>query len=683
VTSGGVPFGRYRLIDLLGHGGMGQVWRAWDPVMGRFVALKVLPESYTDNANSQERFRREARAAAGLDERHVIPIYDSGEIDGRLFVTMKLIKGADLQQLVEDGPLPPERAVSIIEQVAWALDAAHRVKLVHRDVKPSNIFVEHDDFTYLIDFGIARAAGEGGLTSTGSTIGTWAYMAPERFRNGVADASSDIYALACVLYQALTGQPPFPAEALEQIAVAHMLQPPPKPSELQPAVPEAMDDVIARGMAKEPDQRYASTVELARAARAALAHKLDPPLTSEEATAATGSAPTDPAPTVPDPAPTVADTSTEPQVTAESTNQQNIPPPNTERTLPEQHSPPPPAQLPTMQAPTDIEGRSIAPAPPTHDGPSADSRPPVKRTSTRTKILAALAVVVVAVIAIVAIRTNHHQQPQSQQHPSQQPSAAPSQTVLPFTDLKSPNGVAVDNTGAVYVVDSGNNRVVELAAGASTQTVLPFAGLNNPWDVAADGTNAIYVTDEANGRVLELASGTSTATVLPFTDVFEPRGVAIDRAGAVYVAASITAGKLYPIVKLAAGATRQALLPSGVSNPFGVAVDSTGATYVIGFGDGVRTDDDDGVRKWAAGATAPTWLPFAGLGRPGGVAVDGTGAVYVTDSSNNRVLKLAAGSATPTVLPFTDLRGPGRIAVDAAGAVYVVDLNNRVVKLQQ
>jgi protein kinase-like protein len=264
-----VAFGRYRLVALLGRGGMGEVWRAYDTAIDRIVALKLLPENFADDPVFQERFRREARAAAGLDEPHVVPIYDFGEIEGRLYVTMRLIKGRDLQTILTNGPLAPARAVAIIEQVAQAVHAAHRVGLVHRDIKPSNILLDANDFAYLIDFGIARAAGETGLTSTGSTIGTWSYMAPERFRSAVVDARSDIYALACVLYEALTGKPPFPGGSLEQVAVAHMLQPPPRPSRDQQGVPAALDDVIATGMAKSPEHRYASTVELARAAHAA------------------------------------------------------------------------------------------------------------------------------------------------------------------------------------------------------------------------------------------------------------------------------------------------------------------------------------------------------------------------------------------------------------------------------
>jgi serine/threonine protein kinase len=348
--SEGTPFGRYRLIGLLGRGGMGEVWRAYDPINARPVALKVLPANYADDQVFQERFRREARAAAGLDEPHVVPIYDSGEIDGRLFVSMRLVTGRDLQELVAEGPLPPARAVGIIDQIASALHAAHKVDLVHRDVKPSNILVTDDDFAYLIDFGIARAAGEAGLTSTGSTIGTWAYMAPERFKKGgVAGAHADIYALACVLYEALTGQPPFPADAIEQIAVAHMLEPPPRPSELQLGVPAAMDEVIATGMAKDPEERYATTKDLARAARAALNTMPHPP--------------------TPDPAPGPPQTETAP----EPTPPQQARPPVT----------PTPATVQADPPPVTMEAASLAPEPQPTMAASRRRRPSSAASSKR------------------------------------------------------------------------------------------------------------------------------------------------------------------------------------------------------------------------------------------------------------------------------------------------------------
>ncbi len=266
----GTPFGRYRLVKLIGRGGMGEVWRAYDTATDRIVAVKVLPAHLLDDQLFEERFRREANAAAALTEPHVVPIHNFGEIDGRLYVDMRLIEGSDLQTVLSEGALHPARAVMVIEQVAAALNAAHRVGLVHRDVKPSNILVAEFDFAYLIDFGIARTAGETGLTNTGSMIGTWAYMAPERFSTGHTDPRSDTYALACVLHECLTGRQPYPGDSVERQIAAHLMTPPPRPSSTQQGVPAGFDKVIATGMAKEPQQRYATTIELARAARAAI-----------------------------------------------------------------------------------------------------------------------------------------------------------------------------------------------------------------------------------------------------------------------------------------------------------------------------------------------------------------------------------------------------------------------------
>jgi len=271
----GTSFGRYQLIELLGRGGMGEVWRAHDTQIDRVVALKMLLPHYAEDPEFDRRFRREARAAARLDDPHVVPIYDVGEIDGRLYVTMRLIVGQDLQTVLNGGPLAPARAVHVVEQIASALHSAHRTGLVHRDVKPSNILLAQNDFAYLIDFGIARATGDTALTSANTTIGTWAYMAPERFQAGEIQPSSDVYALACVLFQCLTGVVPYPGDTLEQVAVGHMVTPPPRPSQDHDTVPLAMDQVIATGLAKQPADRYASTIDLAAAAHRAIGSPAD------------------------------------------------------------------------------------------------------------------------------------------------------------------------------------------------------------------------------------------------------------------------------------------------------------------------------------------------------------------------------------------------------------------------
>jgi serine/threonine protein kinase len=234
------PFGRYQLLELLGAGGMGQVFRAHDTVTQRVVALKVLPPQMATDPGSQHRFRREAFAAAQLNDPHVVPIHNFGEIDRRLYVDMRLIEGRDLGSVpCDDDRLQPARAVSIIEQVASARDAAHHVGLVHRDVKLSNIFVGTRDFVYLIDFGIARAAEDTRLTGAGETLGTLAYMAPERFTIGQVDPRSDVYSLTCVLFDCLTGRQPFLSESPEQKMASHTLAPPAHPSDLVPGLPRA------------------------------------------------------------------------------------------------------------------------------------------------------------------------------------------------------------------------------------------------------------------------------------------------------------------------------------------------------------------------------------------------------------------------------------------------------------
>jgi ABC-type amino acid transport substrate-binding protein/predicted Ser/Thr protein kinase len=266
------PFGHYQLQKLIGRGGMGEVYRAYDTKTDRIVALKVLPHHLAEDATFQQRFRRESQAAAGLNDPHVVPIHGYGEIDGRLYLDMRLIEGHNLGTMLEDAkgePLGATFAVNVVVQVATALDAAHEAGLIHRDVKPSNILITDKDFVYLIDFGLARTAGEKGLTTAGNTLGTLAYMAPERFEGADIDPRADIYALTCVLYECITGQRPYPAESYEQQIKGHMVSPPPRPSAIDPKL-SAFDNVIATGMAKKPAKRYQTAGELAAAARHAL-----------------------------------------------------------------------------------------------------------------------------------------------------------------------------------------------------------------------------------------------------------------------------------------------------------------------------------------------------------------------------------------------------------------------------
>jgi serine/threonine protein kinase len=271
----GPRFGPYILTAVLGRGGMGVVYRAFDTVKGRTVALKVLiPELAADRAY-QDRFRRESKRAARLSEPHIIPIHDYGQIDGRLFIDMRLVEGTDLANLLDrDGPMPPAAAAWITAQVASALDAAHAGGLIHRDVKPSNVLIaghgKSMPFAYLIDFGIARVISGGSLSTSSSTIGTVAYMAPERFAGSPGDRRADVYSLACVLYECLTGRQPFTGEMVA-VMWAQLNAVPPAPSTVRPGLPAAVDEVVARGLAKDPADRYGTAGELAEAILAATA----------------------------------------------------------------------------------------------------------------------------------------------------------------------------------------------------------------------------------------------------------------------------------------------------------------------------------------------------------------------------------------------------------------------------
>jgi serine/threonine protein kinase, bacterial len=638
----GTPFGRYRLIELLGRGGMGEVWRAHDTATNRAVAIKVLPPHLAQDDMFVQRFRREAEAAARVNSPHIIPIHDYGEIDGRLFVNMRLVEGRDLQELLGDRPLEPGRAVRIIEQVAKALHAAHKIGLVHRDVKPSNILIDEDDFAYLIDFGIARGVDQTGLTGTGGVIGSWPYMSPERLRAGQVDVRSDIYALACVLYQCLTGSTPYPGDTFEQQMTAHLMEPPPRPSSTDPNMPVAFDPVIGTGMAKDPDQRYATTIELAAAAHSAITTPLAPPSQPTQLDDQPRPAPAPGLTLLADP------TRSAPAPLAQQQ------PADVNLAATQQHQRPPPGRPPVPQ-----------PRPAHH--PPLQPATPTRRWWRRQAVAIPAALLTAAIIAAAIVITN--QQHTGTQH--REP-AGGRQVTLPFTGLKIPTGVAVDSAGNLYVAGISNNQVLKLAAGSATQEVLPFTGLAWPTGVAVDAAGNLYVTDSANKRVLKLAAGSSAQSVLPFAGLNEPRAVAVDTVGNLYVADV----KNNRVLKLAAGSATQSVLPfTDLSDAEGVAVDGTGNLYV--------TDSaNKRVLKLAAGSATQSVLPFTGLSAPNGVAVDSAGNLYVADRSNNQVLKLAAGSATQSVLPFTGLSAPNGVAVDSAGNLYVVDTaNNRVVKL--
>ena len=272
VSRLGTRFGPYELQSLIGVGGMGEVYRAYDTVRDRVVAIKLLRADMAADPSFQQRFRRESRMAARLQAPHVIPVHDFGEIDGVLYIDMRLVEGASLKdELRVHGALPPARTVSIVSQVAAALDAAHASGLVHRDIKPENVLLTPEDFVYLVDFGIAQGGGEANITSTGLVIGSCAYMAPERLNGGRGGPPSDVYSLTCLVFECLTGRAPFTSGDLREVMGAHLFSAPPRPGTVRRGLHPAFDEVIARGMAKNPADRYPSAGALAAAVKAAAA----------------------------------------------------------------------------------------------------------------------------------------------------------------------------------------------------------------------------------------------------------------------------------------------------------------------------------------------------------------------------------------------------------------------------
>lgn len=653
ASRAGSWFGPYRLVRLLRQGGMGEVYEAEDTRKRRMVALKLISQQFSGNSEFRARLQREADIAGRLTEPHVVPIHDYGEIDGRFYVDMRLVDGVDLGTLLRrDGPLAAPRAIAIISQVAAALDAAHAVGVTHRDVTPGNILITGSDFAYLADFGIARAATDPGLTQFGTAIGTYYYMAPERFTDDTVTHSADIYSLACVLSECLTGSPPYRVDTIERLVAAHLTKAPPSPSQLRPgAFPPALDQVIAKGMAKRPEERYRTAGEFAAAAHDALT-------TSEQRKATT-----------------ILREGEDAVQRAEASAQRPEREPQSWPAAETMAGPVAPRPGGTgWSERSDHHPSLIRPAPTTFGhtyGPGPDFRSPaVPIDSKRKQWIIVGAIALVALVAFIVAVAGYLSTRSS--GPSQEASG---QSVLPFNGIDfrlSPGGVALDSAGDVYVTSEGMyGRVVKLTAGSNATTVLPFHGLYQPQGLAVDGAGTVYVAD-FNNRVVSLAAGSNDQKVLPFSGLSYPEGVAVDSQGAVYVADRGNSR----VVKLAAGSKTQTELPfNGLKNPDGVAVDAAGTVYVA-------DTDNNRIVKLDANSNTQAELPFQNVSVPWGIAVDNSGTVYVTEHDKSDVLKFPAGSNTPTVLPFDGLNTPLAVAVDKERSVYIADRgNDRVVKL--
>jgi serine/threonine-protein kinase len=651
----GEQFGPYVLDVLVGRGGMGEVYRARDTRKNdRVVALKRLPAEFASDAGFRWRFRREAEIVAGLGDVHVVPIHDYGEIDGRLFLEMAYVEGEDLGALVRGtgSGLDPGRAVSIVAQVAGALDAAHARGLVHRDVKPSNILVVDDvgtDFAYLIDFGLARDASDPRLTASGVPAGTLAYMAPERFE-GLGDHRGDVYALACVLVEALIGRPPFLAHGLPTYLRAHLHDPPPRPSMIRTGLPVALDEVVACGMAKDPAQRFPHAGALADAARAALSaprSAWDPP---------------------PRPAP-IPVPATGPQGAAAF--RQAIDP-------------------------------QVAGSAGSLVGSASSGAGRVRR-----RLLATAVVVAVAILGVVGIRSlirgggdaspviatvRVGGQPTdiaiapdgdavyTADYESGTVSAVGTEdlTAVPTTIPVGSSPIAVrvsPDDRRLYVAryaGEGGMSVVDLDRPSDPAAVLP---VGRPRDVAfaPDGSRT-YVSDDDSGTlvILDPADPHGSPTTIPVGE--GPSGIAVAPDGSRVYVALYFGGALAVVDPARPAGTPTTVRLSG--RPFDVALSPDGARVYV--------TDSDTARLYVIDTTRPTAdpmiVPMAGAT---GVAVSPDGRrIFVTnrDTDTLSVVDAAAPVAPPVVVPVGD--APGSVAVAPDGSrVYVANQRSGTVSV--
>jgi serine/threonine-protein kinase len=282
----------YRVERLIGSGGMGVVYEATQLSLKRRVALKVIAGGVPVDATLLGRFRREGELQAIIDHPHILPVYEAGEDQGRLFIAMRLVPGPTLKTLSAGRSLEPAETLRILGDIAGALDAAHAAGLIHRDVKPQNILLAPGGHAYLADFGLSRSRGDQTLTRAGQLLGSLNYIPPEQIRGERVDAAADIYAFTCVLYECLVGLVPFPRDSDAAVLHAHEEDPPPKPSEIRPEFPPALDEVIAHGMAKDPADRPASASALITAARPALGAEANAHATVAQGADADASEPT-------------------------------------------------------------------------------------------------------------------------------------------------------------------------------------------------------------------------------------------------------------------------------------------------------------------------------------------------------------------------------------------------------
>jgi serine/threonine protein kinase/DNA-binding beta-propeller fold protein YncE len=492
----GSVLGGYRVEGVAGEGGMGRVYRATQIGLGRQVALKLIMPELAMEPDFRERFARESRLTAAIEHPNVIPVYEAGEADGHLFIAMRWVEGTDLRSVIlREGAVGADRAVAIVEQVAAALDAAHAGGLVHRDVKPANVMLttaHGREHVYLMDFGLTkRTASVGGLTRTGAFVGTPDYMAPEQIKGERTDARADVYALGCLLFNVLSGRPPFDRDTEVAKMYAQLHDPPPSVVRMVPGTPPELDAVISRALAKQADERYPSAGDLGNAARAALVGA--EPVAPERSLATGPAAPVFPPTELAEPDATAASPPpvAEPDVTAAS------PPPVAEPDA-TAASPPPVASSPPPAEPP----AASAPPPPASAPPRQPER---SRSAWPIAFAAALIVAVVGGLAAAGVFSGGgggggggDDKAADTGGDGQSGGGAP-RVVKNIPAGQGPDGIAVDGK-RVWVSNSRGNALVRIDSDINQPAGQPIAVGTNPDEVEANG-GVVWVANTDDGTV--------------------------------------------------------------------------------------------------------------------------------------------------------------------------------------
>jgi serine/threonine protein kinase/DNA-binding beta-propeller fold protein YncE len=644
----GQTVGGYQILEQIGRGGMATVFKAYQTGLSRFVAIKALPAFYAEDRAFRERFQNEAMAIARLRHPNILAVYDYGEVEGVPYIVTELATGGTLSALL-GSPLSPAEALNLLRPIAAALDYSHARGIIHRDIKPSNVLLDEDGRPVLADFGVAYIlANTERLTATGFTVGTPAYMAPEQATGGQLSAATDVYALAVVLYEMLTGGVPFSGDSPLTIAIAHMHTPPPPPRTRTPSITEAVQNVVLTGLAKESTERF----QTAGALVAALESAATAPEAGAVADATTIVAPlqgaTEPMPTVPpDPEPRRKYPMV-PWIAAVVVIASSI----AGFVLAGRGS----SDSATVAAPTSVP-RTVAPAP----------------VASIAAVAAAASPVALAAEGVWQV-------------------FGPAQG-----SFNQPSSVAMDALGNVYVVDTFGHQLWKLSSGGQELGRWGSQGsdagqFRTPFGVAVDKQGNVYIADTSNNRVQTFTAdgrfvsqwGGEGNRVGQFA---QPYGLAVDAGGSIYVSDTgndriqVLSNLGQPVAQWG----RRGTGPAQFNGPRGLAVDAQGNVYIADTNNHriqKLSSDGQSLAMWGGEGDGPAQFRF-----PQAVALDSQGRVYVADSRNHRVQRLtpqgaysaAWGGAGSAPGQFASPQG---LALNGQGVLYVADTdNNRVQRI--